>query len=84
MSDSGKMVGDCEHGMSKNWCVTCLRECVGKSQLLQKQNKELTELCCELQQRVGQLEVLLDRAHMERDVLKERVRELEETVANKV
>ena len=41
----------------------------------------LTDLSCELQQRVGQLEVLLDRANMERDALKERVKELEEDVA---
>ena len=45
---------------------------------LQKANKELVNLSCELQQRVGQLEVLLDRANMERDALKERVKELEE------
>ena len=45
---------------------------------LQKANKELVNLSCESQQRVGQLEVLLDRANMERDALKERVKELKE------
>jgi chromosome segregation ATPase len=44
---------------------------------LTNQNKELTELSCDLQQRIGQLEVLLDLVNMERDVLKERVKELE-------
>ena len=25
MSDSGKQIGDCEHGYQLNWCPTCLR-----------------------------------------------------------
>lgn len=47
-----------------------------RAEFTSKAIKELTELSCELQQRVGQLEELLDRANQERDVLKERVKEL--------
>lgn len=57
------------------WHVACLeaRERAGQ---LQRTNKELCDLVCDLQQRIGQLEVLLDRANMERDVLRERVDDL--------
>lgn len=47
-------------------------------QRLKMVKRELIDVCDGLRQRVGELEVLLDRANQERDMLKERLQELEE------
>ncbi len=40
MSDSGRQVGDCQHGYSPSWCCYCLQERVAQ---LEAENAALHE-----------------------------------------
>jgi hypothetical protein len=52
MSDSGRQIGDCEHGKSRDYCYECLRR---DKEILFQQKQELLQQVISLEKEIEKL-----------------------------